>query len=430
MLIMALAKTDPVLEYESSGFDASLQASPMRWVMAGMLLIAAVLNYLDRSILGILIPTIQKDLSITDGQYAHVVDGFLAAYTFSYLFSGRLVDKLGSRLGMALFVGCWSIANGLTGFARSLMTLALFRGLLGLSEAGGYTASPKAVAEWFVPKERAFAIGLYSIGGSIGATIAPLLVVFAMAHFGWQSAFAITGGIGLIWIIPWLIVSRQPREVTEAASSLDVGQPISEWDRWRSVLAQPAVWQLMCARLLTDGVWYFYLFWFPKYLHDSRGVSQAGLGILWVVFLASDFGFLSGGFLSDRLVGRGNIPSRSRVYLLIFAALLIPVSALVPLAPSVKWVLAAASVVAFAHCIWLGNLTALVVDLAPKPTLATAFGFIAAGSAAGGIIMNELVAWTVRSYSFDRAFIAMACLHPLALILVWSLRKPQRDGIG
>jgi ACS family hexuronate transporter-like MFS transporter len=188
-------------------------------------------------------------------------------------------------------------------------------------------------------------------------------------------------------------------------------------------MRQPAVWLLMFARLLTDSVWYFLIFWMPKYLHDARGVEQTGLAVMWVVFLAADVGFLGGGFLSDRLVKRGAAPPASRVRVMLLAACLIPVSALVPFAPTLPLVLACAAGMALAHCIWLGNLSALVVDLIPQRTLATTFGFIAAGSAAGGIGMNAVVSWAVKSYDYDRVFYIMACLHPLALLLVWPLRK-------
>jgi ACS family hexuronate transporter-like MFS transporter len=409
--------------------DTSRPVSPLRWLIIGLLFLAAVLNYIDRSVLAILAPTIQKSLHITNERYAHINDGFLIAYAVAYLLSGRVVEKLGTRISMAVFIGFWSAANALTGFARSALSLSVFRSLLGLGEAGGWTASPAAVAEWFPAKERALATGLYSIGGTIGSTIAPLLVIETAGRFGWQAAFVSTGLLGFVWLIPWLIAYRPPRATTiETASAAVPVVRATERELWSAVIRQPDAWRLMGARLLTDSVWYFFLFWMPKYLHEVRGVSQAGLSIMWVVFLAADVGFVAGGFFSDRLVARGTTPVSSRISMLLASALLVPCIALLPLAPTLRLTLAVAMVVAFAHCMWLSNMTALVIDLIPRPIMATTFGLIAAGSAVGGIIMNDLVAWAVGHYSYDRCFYVMAFMHPLAaLLFILPIRRSRAN---
>ena len=336
----------------------------------------------------------------------------------AYLLSGRVVEKFGTRIGMALFIGFWSAANSLTGFARSALSLSVFRTLLGLGEAGGWTASPAAVAEWFPAKERALATGLYSIGGTIGSTIAPLLVIATATRFGWQAAFVSTGLLGFVWLIPWLILYRPPRAATIDTASTAV-PVVRATERRPLVRRHPPARRLAAdgARLLTDSVWYFFLFWMPKYLHEIRGVSQSGLRIMWIVFLASDVGFVAGGFFSDRLVARGTTPVLSRIWVMFASALLLPCIALLPMAPTLRLTLAAAMVVAFAHCTWLSNMTALVIDLIPRPIMATTFGFIGAGSAVGGIVMNKLVAWAVGHYSYDRCFYVMAFMHPLAALL-------------
>ena len=408
-----------------------LRIPGLRWWIVGMLFLAAVLNYIDRSLLGLLAPTIQKDLGISDGQYAQIVNAFLIAYTIAYLLSGRVVDRVGSRLGMSLFIGWWSAANALTAAATSAATLGFYRFLLGLGEAGGFTASPKIVAEWFPATERALAVGIYSLGGSVGATIAPVLVIALAATWGWQGAFVATGILGLVWIIPWWWLAHRPHEhprITDHERALvpppvPASAPVDERALWLGVIRQPVVWWLLGARLMTDAVWYFYQFWLPKYLHDIRGVPQEGLTIIWVVFLAADIGFLSGGFLSGRLVRRGATPPAARLWIMLGCAALIPTSALIPLAPSVGWVLAGAMVVVLAHAAWLANMTSLVVDIVPKPILGTSFGLIAAGSAAGGILMNSLVAGQAKAGNYDPCFLVMAGAHPLALLLIWRLRR-------
>lgn len=417
---------------DAAAEDAALPASPLRWVIIALLFLAAVLNYIDRSVLAILAPTIQKSLGISNERYAHINDGFLIAYAIAYLLSGRVVQRLGTRISMAIFITIWSAANALTGFARSALSLSLFRGLLGLGEAGGWTASPAVVGEWFLPKERALAAGLYSIGGTIGSTIAPLLVISTAGRFGWQMAFVVTGLLGFFWLIPWLIAYR-PNAVSTSDAASPATAPAAapratERELWAAVLRQPQAWQLMAARLMTDAVWYFILFWFPKYLHDARGLSQSDLRIMWVIFLAADLGFVLGGFLSDRLVARGFRPVHARVSVLAACAVLAPCFAIVPLAPTLRLALAASMIVACAHCMWLSNMSALVIDLIPRPIMATTFGLIAAGSAVGGILMNDGVAWVISHYSYNRCFYVMAVMHPLAVLLfIGPLGRAQRN---
>ncbi len=409
----------------------------LRWWIAVALFLAAVLNYIDRNVLGLLAPTIQKDLDISDDQYATVLNFFLVAYTVAYLLSGRIVDKLGVRLSLALFVGWWSISNALTGLAQSMRSLSVFRFMLGLGEAGGFTASPKAVSEWFPPSERGIAVGLYSVGSALGATIAPILVALIAVNFGWRWVFAVSPVLAGLWLVFWLLLYRRPDEhphITEkerqylAARLEPAAAPAGqskepELALWGHIVREPFVWQLMLARMLTDPVWYFYQFWMPKYLHSARGLDQRALSIMWLVFLAADVGFLLSGFLSGRLIKKGSGPPAARLWVMLASACLVPLSLFVPFAPSVALVIGIGMVVAYAHTSWLASLTALVVDITPKRILATAFGVIACGSALGGIFMNKAVAWLVTHRSYDECFYLMAIVHPLALLLLWRLRR-------
>ncbi len=408
----------------------------LRWWIAAMLFFASILNYIDRQTLSILAPTIQSELKLTNEDYAVVVNLFLGAYLVATLLSGRIVDRLGVRLSLALFVGWWSVANILTGFARSFGSLGACRFLLGLGEAGNWTAAPKAVSEWFPARERGIAIGLYTLGATLGATIAPLLIVGIASRFGWQMAFVITGVAGLVWLIPWLWLYRRPAEHPRlapeelalirsgAAAVADPGPP----EPWRAVLGRREVWLLMFTRLLTDPVWYFYQFWFAKYLHDERGVSQLGLSVTFVIFLAADFGALGGGWFSGQLI-KAKLPApAARIRIMMAAACLMPFSALIPQMGGVNAVLALGMIVAFAHMTWLINLSSLVVDLVPARSLATCFGVIAAGSSLGGMAMNWAVGKLVTHASYGPAFWIMAGVHPLAILLIWRLRKAGAAG--
>jgi ACS family hexuronate transporter-like MFS transporter len=409
----------------------------LRWLIALGLGLAAVLNYIDRNVLGLLAPTIQQELGISDEQYGTVINFFLAAYTLSYLVSGRIVDKIGVRLSLALFIAWWSIANALTGFAHSLRSLCVFRFMLGLGEAGCWTASPKAVSEWFPASERGIAIGLYSIGGAIGATIAPILVTVIATRYGWRWVFAVTPVLAGLWIAFWLWLYKKPRQhprLTDAERSylatnleptaLDANvDTVSEGTRWRQVLQMPAVWRLLTARLLTDQVWYFYQFWMPKYLHTVRGLDQAGLSILWLVFLAADVGFILGGFSAGRLIRCGFLPVPARLRTMLICALLVPLSFAVPFMPSLASLVALCMVIACAATAWLNNVTSLVVDVTPKPVLGTAFGLIACGSTLGGFLMNAGVGWLAAHHAYNVCFYVMAFVHPLAFLVLKGLSR-------
>jgi len=408
-----------------------------RWWIAGLLLLASVLNYLDRNTVSILAPSIQKELDISDQEYAHVMSFFMIAYTIAYLCSGWVVDVLGPRISLSLFVGWWTISNGLTGLARGVGSLGLFRFMLGLGEAGGYTASPKVVSEWFPARDRGIAVGLYSVGGALGAVIAPLLIVSLASNFGWRGVFAITPLFGLTFVALWLWLYRKPEEhkwLTEEERTLILTErkqddgPVEKihWRaRWGEILTNPAVWALMMARLLTDPVWYFLNFWLPKYMNAERHLAQDQLSRIWVVYLAADIGFLASGFISGWFVKRGCESMASRRRVLLGAACLVPLAPMITLSPTVAGSFAFAAIIAMAHTAWLASISTYIVDMVPKRILATAFGFIAAGSAAGGIMMNEGVGWVVTHYSYRPVFFAMVALHPLAFLLVWLFaRKP------
>jgi ACS family hexuronate transporter-like MFS transporter len=400
--------------------DTTTPASWRRWSIAVMLFLAAVLNYVDRTVLSILAPTIQADLGIDDTGYSRINNAFLVAYTASYVVSGRLLDRFGGTLSMAGFLAFWSLANAVTGFAGNVVQLGAARFMLGLGEAGGWTASPKIVGRWFSPRERGFVVGLYTAGGTVGATIAPLLALWLAGRYGWQWAFIATGVAGFAWLVPWFLLA--PRDTVPDAATDALARPT-----WREVLAQRVVWLLLVARLLTDGVWYFIQQWFPKYLAAERGVAQQDLGIMWLVYLAADVGLIGGGILSGWLVSRGTRPEGARLMLMTAAAGIVPLAAVIPLVESRDAALTVAMVVALGHAIWLTNLTSLAIDAIPPRLLATSFGVIAAGSGLGGIAMNTLVADTVQRHSYAPCFLAAAVLHPLAIaVLLGGLARRGR----
>jgi len=413
----------------------SVKLPGMRWWIAGLLFAAALLNYIDRNVLGLLAVTIQKDLNISNQEYASIVNYFMIGYTIANILSGRIVDKLGVRLSLTLFVAWWTIANALTGMAQSLLHIRALRFLLGLGEAGCYTASPKAVGEWFPAAERATAVGLYSAGGAVGATLAPAMVALVAVNFGWRWVFAVTPILASLWMLVWLLLYRaranHPHITEKEKTYLDANlkpavKPTvkeSELALWGRVLREPLVWQLMLARLLTDPVWYFFQFWLPKYLQNTRGVDQKGVAVMGFIFAMATVGFLVGGVISGQLIKRGKIPAAARLGAMLTSACIVPIVGLVPMIQPVWGVVLIAMAVAYAATSWLSNITSLVVDLVPQRILGTAFGVIACGSALGGFFMNKGVAWFIDHKSYDNCFWIMACLHPLVLLMLWNLRK-------
>jgi ACS family hexuronate transporter-like MFS transporter len=443
----------------------------MRWWIVALVFLAAVLNYVDRQVLSVLAPTIQNDLGLDNRDYANILNIFLIAYTLAYLVSGKLVDRMGTRKSTLLFVVWWSLSNLATAWAQGMRSMSALRFSLGLGEAGIWPAASKIVSEWFPSRERALAIGFYTMGATVGATVAPYIVIpLASYDFagsmpwvnslfghgtGWRMAFLITGLLGVVWVIPWLLLYRKPNEsrfITQAERDLiqDGAPPANPatdekpWS-WGKVLTFKPLWLLLIGRLLTDPVWYFYQFWFAKYLNTDRAVAQSDLTITWIVYAAAGVGSLVGGWFSGALIKRGADPVKARLWVMLGCACLTPLSPLIASVSGLPLTMVITGVVVFASLSWLINISALIVDVAPKHSLGTIFSVVAAGSTLGGIIMNMIVAVMVSGPSTKAAgfldagfqkllgpllemvsgqgygpwFLAMAFLHPLALIFLW-----------
>ena len=452
----------------------------LRWWIVALLFGAAVLNYVDRQTLSALAPTIQKDLDMDDHAYANVVNIFLVAYTIAYLVSGRITDVMGTRAGMVLFVAWWSVANMLTAAVQGVRSMGVCRFALGLGEAGVWPAASKAVSEWFPARERALAIGFYTMGATIGATAAPYIVIPLATYpyaeklpilatwfshgTGWRIAFILTGAAGLVWLIPWLALYRQPRQNrllgTKELALIEETQPGeaeanagSPWS-WGRVFTYRGTWLLLLGRLITDPVWYFYQFWFAKYLSADRHLSQEQIKITWVVYAAAGVGSLLGGWLSGRLVKRGTAPARSRLWVMLGCACIMPLSPVIAQVSGLSASMTLAACTVIASLAWLINISSLVVDLVPKHSLGTVFSVVATGSTLGGIVMNMIVATMVsgpstkpagfldqaiktvfgglleqvQGHGYGQWFLVMAFLHPAAWLLLW-LGGIHRPGV-
>ena len=399
----------------------------LRWVIAVLLLFVSVMNYVDRQTLSILARTIQTELGINDAGYAQVVLAFQLTYAVMYLLSGRILDAIGTRIGLFGFLVWWSLANMLTGLASGMMSLAFFRSLLGIGEPGGYTASAKAVAEWFPVREKGMAVGLYTMGGTLGAALAGPMVAFITVRYGWQMAFFVTGALGLLLALAWGLIYRKPDVhpyITKAEKDLLTKEQVLEEKAapnyqlsWKELSKLKPMWLVLIARMITDPLWYFYLFWFPKYLQDARGFTLKDIGAtIWIVFVAADLGSLLGGWLSGKFLQRGIPPIQARLRIMVGAATLLAFSCLLPMMPGQRWPIALASIFAFAHMAWLTCITCFSVDIFPAAIVGSAHGAIGAGSAFGGFLSTAAVGWLVTHYSYNPTFTVMSFLHPVVVI--------------
>jgi ACS family hexuronate transporter-like MFS transporter len=386
------------------------------WVVVALLFLVGLINYFDRQSLSVVAPRIQAELHLSDGGYGHVVSLFLLASTFAYALSGFVSDALGTRASMALFVGWWSLAEAATAFATSTLQLGLVRFCLGLGEPGLWVAAPKAVGEVFPKRQRGLAIGIYTMGATVGAVIAIPTIAAVTSRLPWKSIFLIDGAAGLLWLPLWFVFFRsRGKEAEVPASSTDGGAVV------REVLSRGKTWRLLIARGLTDPVWYFYLFWFPKYLLSARHLSMAQLArVGWIVYLAAGIGTLLGGLLSGWFIRRGMDAAFAYRRAMLCSAILVPISPLAALVPGTLLAIMIASIVALAHMAWLVNLTSTIVELFPPGQVGKAAGLVAAGSGFGGMVSSEIIAYFVTHQGYKPVFFIMAVLHPIAITLLWK----------
>jgi ACS family hexuronate transporter-like MFS transporter len=393
------------------------------WIVVAMLFVVALINYFDRQSLSVVAPRFQQELHLSDQGYAHIISLFLLASAFAYAISGFVSDALGTRRSMALFVGWWSLAEAATAFATSTFQLSLARFCLGLGEPGLWVAAPKAVGETFDRPRRGLAIGIYTMGATVGAVVAIPIIAAITTHLPWRSVFLIDGAAGILWLPFWWSGYRGGKVTTSAASS----------GVMREVLSRGKTWQLMIARGLTDPVWYFYLFWFPKYLLTTRHLSLTQLGrVGWIVYFAAGVGTLLGGLVSGRLIRRGMPANFAYRRVMVIAAVLVPLSPLAGLVPTVTLAIVFASIIAFAHMAWLVNLTSAIVELFPPNQVGKAAGLVAAGSGFGGMVSSEIIGYFVTRQGYLPVFFIMAILHPLAIAILWRAfaDTPRLSPIG
>lgn len=386
-----------------------------------------MVNYLDRTALAVVSVEVRREFRLTEQDYSHVITLFLFAYAIMYAGSGYVVDRLGTRLGFALFISTWSIAQMLHAFAVGKWSLGAFRFLLGLAEPGNWPAAAKAVAEWFPARQRALGIGIFNAGSSIGSAVAPVMVASLTYRYGWRAAFIATGALGLIWLAVWLVLYDIPsrnRWLRREEMPDIVPAAVAERARpdWKRVIAKRECYTLILARFFTDPVIYFVIFWLPEYLRKERGFDLAMVGqYAWVPYIFGDIGYILGGWLSGRLMQAGWTLPRARKSVMLMGACCMPVAILAPIVPEAWMAIGATCFVTFGHAFWVSNIQALPTDLFHGGEMGTATGFSGMGGAVGGILANLGTGYIVTHYSYAPVFLMAGLMHPLSAIIVYSL---------
>ena len=407
----------------------------LRWVIAGLLLGVTLINYIDRSAIAVLVKQIEDSLHLSDKDYSQIVSLFLVAYAIMYAGSGYIVDKVGTKAGMAVFVCFWSVSQMLHALAGGKWSFAACRAGLGLAEPGSFPAAVKAIGEWFPARQRALGVGIFNVGSSLGAAVASPLAAYIAFHYGWRAAFVFTGALGIVWVIAWLVIYDSPRrnrwlsdkeaaEFREEPATAEM--PVEKASWWSVVSSRPGVMVLL-PRFLTDPVIYFVIFWLPAYLEKARGFDLTMIGKYnWMPFVYGGApGYIIGGLLSGWLLSNGWSLGKSRKMAMTIGAAFLPAAILAPFVPSAGLAIAAMCLVVFGHAIWISNLMALPADLFPRGAVATAAGISGMGGAIGGALANWYTGSIVAHFSYMPIFVCAGLLHPFAILLVWWL-LPER----
>lgn len=413
-------------------------ALPGRWTICAMLFVATTINYVDRQVLSILTPflngqvhviqplihgwrTSERTIALSELQYARIVWAFQVAYALGVIFAGRLVDRLGCRRGYPIVTGIWSLAAMSHALVKSVMGFGVARFFLGLGESGNFPAAIKATAEWFSPKERALATGIFNSGAGVGAIVAPLIVPVVMAHFGWRACFLVTGTFSAVWIVWWSIRYRTPKTARDL--SAEAVAPRSSGIAWWKLLRFPQAWGFVFGKFLTDPVWWFYLFWLPKYFNARFKLDLSHIGLpLVVVYVVSTIGSVTGGWLPKGYMRLGLPLKKARLAtMLTCACLVVPIGFAGGLQS--EWTAVALLCAATsAHQGWSANIFTTVSDMFPAEFVGTVVSFGQVGGAVGGAIF-ALVAGHILEFthSYVPLFVFSGSAYLIALALLWIL---------
>ena len=414
-----------------------MKINGLRWVIISLIGIATVINFIDRNALAVMWPGISKELGMDKSQYAFVISCFMIAYGISQSLSGRIYDKIGTRLGFVMSITVWSIAAMIHSLARGVLSFSIFRALLGLGEAGNWPGAAKSNAEWFPIKERAFAQGIFNAGASLGAVISAPLIAYFYATVGWQTTFILIGLLGFLWIIPWWIVnkaapSQHPWITEEEQNYIIEGQKsttptTTETDdkvlTVSELLSYRQSWSIILSRFFLDPIWWLFVSWLPIYLNDRFGFDVKQIGLFaWMPYVGAMIGSLGGGWLSKELMTQGWSVNRTRRYcitlggLLMFPALIASAFAATPL-----WAMATMFIALMGFQVAIGNIQTLPSDFFSGKNVGTLAGLGGTAAIFGVLITTSLVPTLTADKNYTLFFALATTLVPLGIGMIYWL---------
>jgi MFS transporter, ACS family, hexuronate transporter len=415
--------------------ETKVKIGNKRWTICALLFFATTINYIDRQVLGILAPVLQNEIGWNEIDYGYIVTAFQAAYALGLVLVGRLMDKLGTKIGYSIAMVVWSLAAMAHSFASSVVGFAAARFSLGLGESGNFPAAIKTVAEWFPKKERALATGIFNAGSNVGAVVAPIVVPWITISYGWQWAFIATGAIGFIWIVFWALLYDKPehhkklKAEERAYIQNDPADP-EEIIPWIKLMKHRQVWAFAIAKFMTDPIWWFYLYWVPKYLNKTYGLTLDKIGLpLIVIYLMADVGSVGGGWFSSFLIKRGwTVNDGRKTAMLVCALCVIPI-VFASQASEVWIAVALLSLATAAHQGWSANLFTTTSDMFPRKAIGSIVGFGGMAGAVGGMLIatfaGHILEWTA---SYLVLFIICGSMYILAYLIFIRL-APKLEQI-
>lgn len=417
-----------------------------RWTICTLLFFATTINYLDRQVIGFLKPTLEKSFNWTEEDYSRIVMAFTASYALGLLIFGRIIDKIGTRLGYAASMIFWSVASMAHALAKSTLGFGFARSALGIGEGGNFPAAIKTVAEWFPKKERAFATGVFNSGANIGAIVAPIVVPWILGTFGWQQAFIWTGSIGFIWLIFWWTTYEIParhkklsaREFSYINSDLEEEPADGKKISWARLFTIRQTWAFIAGKFFTDPIWYFYLFWLPSYFSSifNLDLKKPTLPLI-IIYTATTIGSVGGGYLSSYLIKKGLPVYKARkIAMFIFAVCVVPIIT-ARYVTNIWTAVALMSLAAAAHQAWSANIFTTVSDMFPKSAVSSVVGLGSMAGSVGGILFPFFIGLLLDHYKnlghisvgYNIIFLMCGCAYLLAWFIMHLLvpkMKPVR----
>lgn len=396
----------------------------LRWWILLLLFLATTINYLDRIVFSILIPVIRAEMQISNVEYGQINAAFQILYTLGFLFAGGLIDRYGTKLGYGVSIVWWSLAAAGHVFANSGLSMAFWRGVLGIGESGNFPAAIKAVAEWFPKKDRALATGIFNAGTTVSSIAGPPLFAWMVLRFGWRACFLVTAAAGFVWLAAWWAVYRKPLP----GEGGEADEPSGPSVPWRETLRYRETWGFAAGKFFSDPVWWFYLYWLPPYFYDVRKMNLQEIAwALPFIYSMAAVGSVSGGWLSGWLIRRGWKQGTARkIGLGVFAAAM-PVAAMAVLAENPLVAIGLISLATAAHQGWSANLYTTVSDVFPKSAVASVTGIGGCVGGVGGVLFSALVpGYVVTNFGYTPVFLVMGAFHLTGLLLVHLLMRDMK----